>query len=417
MGENVIMTTRRRLFQGAGAMAAAAGAGSFLTRAGLAAAPYLGPPDLPSGTLSSASLEALPGKKPLIKRSYRPPNYESPIQTYKQAFTPNDEFFVRWHLSDIPEVDAASWRLKVGGAGAETPLELTLDQLGKDFEQVELAAVCQCSGNRRGLSTPHVTGVEWAYGAMGNAKWKGVRLKDILTKAGARKEAVEIGFNGADKGVVEQTPDFIKSVPAWKAMDENTLVATHMNGEPLPHWNGYPARIVVPGWTATYWVKQVNEINVLTEPQGGFWMAAAYRIPLGKFPLVDRFTSQETATNTPITEMVVNSLITNLLTGYRIRVGKPTAVRGIAWDGGYGIARVDVSINGGHSWRPAILGDDLGRFAWRQWHYPFTPKQRGQHAIMARATNTRGATQTSELIFNPAGYHNNVIQTVTVNAV
>ena len=246
---------------------------------------------------------------------------------------------------------AASWRLKIGGEGAEKPLELSLEQLSKEFEQVELAAVCQCSGNRRGLSDPHVTGVEWGYGAMGNAQWKGVRLKDVLARAGVKKETIEIGFNGADKGVVDATPDFIKSIPAWKAMDENTLVATHMNGEPLPHWNGYPARIVVPGWTATYWVKMVTEINALTKPQGGFWMAAAYRIPLGKFPLVDRFITQETDKNTPITEMVVNSLITNLLDGDQLPAGKPAEVRGIAWDGGYGIAEVNVSVDGGKTWQ------------------------------------------------------------------
>jgi DMSO/TMAO reductase YedYZ molybdopterin-dependent catalytic subunit len=410
------MPTRRNLLAGAGALVAA-GASGAMGKAAEAATPYVGPANLPAGTLSSAVYDTLPGKKPLIKRSYRPPNYESPIQTLSHEFTPNDELFVRWHLADIPEVDGASWKLAVGGDGAEKPFELTLDSLAKDYEQVEIAAVLQCSGNRRGLSDPHVMGVEWGYGAMGNAKWRGVRLKDVLAKAGVKKEAIEIGYNGADKGIVDKTPDFIKSIPLWKAMDENTLIATHVNGEPLPHWNGYPARIVVPGWTATYWMKQVTSISVLTAPQGGFWMAAAYRIPLGKFPLVDRFVTQESATNTPITEMVVNSLITNLLDGNRIPQGRATAIRGIAWDGGYGIDRVEVSINGGRSWREATLGNDLGRFAWRQWHYVFTPHQRGNYVVMARATNTRGATQTSELIFNPAGYHNNVIQKITLRAI
>ena len=408
------MTTRRQLLQGAAFAAVPVLWGS---RASGAAQPYLGPAALPRGTLESAVLDALPGKKPLIKRAYRPPNYETPLASFEQAFTPNDEFFVRWHLSDIPEVDAASWRLRVGGDGAASPLELSMEQLSKDFEQIELAAVCQCSGNRRGLSDPHVTGVEWGYGAMGNARWTGVRLKDILAKAGARKEAVEIAFNGADKGVVEKTPDFIKSIPAWKALDENTLIATRMNGEPLPHWNGFPARIIVPGWTATYWVKQVTDISVLMQPQGGFWMAAAYRIPLGKFPLVDRFVSQESATNTPVTEMVVNSLITNLEDGAELRAGQAAEVRGIAWDGGYGIAEVAVSADGGKTWAPATLKEDLGRFAWRQWSFSFTPQGGAEHVIMARATNMRGQTQVPELIFNPAGYHNNVVQKITVKAV
>lgn len=411
------MPTRRNLLSEAGAFAAAVGASGLVSRVGLAASPYLGPTTLPAGTLASAILEALPGKKPLIKRSYRPPNYETPIDIFNQAYTPNDQFFVRYHLSDIPEVDGKTWKLKIGGDGADAPIELTLDQLSKDFEQVELSAVCQCSGNRRGLSEPHVMGVEWGYGAMGNAKWKGVRLKDILAKAGVKKEAIEVGFNGADQGAVDKTPDFIKSIPAWKAMDENTLVATHMNGEPLPHWNGYPARIVVPGWTATYWVKQITDISVLTKPLGGFWMNTAYRIPLGKFPLIDRFVTQESAANTPITEIVVNSLITNMQDGHEVKAGKTAVVKGVAWDAGYGIARVEFSINGGTSWREAELGSDLGRFAWRQWSFAFAPKQRGRHVIMARATNSRGATQTSELIFNPAGYHNNVVQQLIVKAV
>ena len=410
------MTTRRKWLQGAASLAAAATAPHLLSRTALAAEPYLGPKTLPSGTLESAILDALPSKKPLIKRSYRPPNYESPLEAFQQPFTSNDQFFVRWHLSDIPEVDGASWRLKIGGHGAEKPFEVSLDQLSKDFEQVELAAVCQCSGNRRGLSDPHVMGVEWGYGAMGNAKWKGARLKDVLAKAGIKKETIEIGFNGADKGAVEATPDFIKSIPAWKAIDENTLIATHMNGEPLPHWNGYPARIIVPGWTATYWVKMVTEINALTEPQGGFWMAAAYRIPLGKFPLIDRFVTQETDKNTPITEIVVNSLITNLVDGDTVTSGKEAEVRGVAWDGGYGIAGVEVSLDGGRTWDTAKLGEELGRFAWQQWRFLFTPKAKGDMKIMARATNVQGSSQVTKLIFNPAGYHNNVVQTVTVQA-
>ena len=166
-----------------------------------------------------------------------------------------------------------------------------------------------------------MTGVEWGYGAMGCARWKGVRLKDLLDKVGVKKEAIEIVFNGADGPIVDKTPDFIKSIPVWKAMDENTLVAYEMNGQPLPHFNGFPARIVVPGWTGTYWMKHVTSITAVTKPESGFWMNPAYRIPLGKFPLVARFTSQDTLVNTPITEMVVNSLITSHAQGASVKAG------------------------------------------------------------------------------------------------
>ena len=203
---------------------------------------------LPGGTLDSEVLDRLAGKQPLLKRSYRPPNYESPVSYLDDAITPNDRFFVRWHLANIPVIDAETWRLQIGGDSAAHPYELTLPQLKSEFEPVELIAVCQCAGNRRGYSDPHVPGVQWGNGAMGNARWKGARLKDLLARAGMTKEAIEIAFNGADGPVLDATPDFVKSLPAWKALDENTLVAYEMNGEPLPHWNGFPARIVVPGY-------------------------------------------------------------------------------------------------------------------------------------------------------------------------
>jgi DMSO/TMAO reductase YedYZ molybdopterin-dependent catalytic subunit len=399
------MTTRRFVLQATlGGIAVAGSAlAARIARAGL-----------PQGALDAAALEALPGKQPLIRRSYRPPNYETPLAHFEDAITPNDRFFVRWHLANIPEVSAAEWRLKIGGDGAATPFELTLEQLRQDFDPVEVVAVCQCSGNRRGLSDPHVPGVEWGAGAMGNARWKGARLKDILARAGLRKEAIEIAFDGADRPALEATPDFIKSIPAWRAMDDNTLVAYEMNGAPLPHWNGYPARIVVPGWTATYWMKQVVSIQALTQPLTSFWMNTAYRIPKGKFPLVDRFVSQESETTTPITEILVNSLITSPTEGQRFRHGRPVTVRGIAWDAGYGIRRVDVSIDAGRSWQSADLGNDLGRFSFRPWQHSFVPAARGAVTVMARATNAQGATQVEELIFNNPGYHNNVVQKIGI---
>jgi hypothetical protein len=224
-----------------------------------------------------------------------------------------------------------------------------------------------------------------------------------------------VEFNGADSGALEATPDFVKSIPAWKAMDENTLIAWEMNGEPIPHWNGAPARIVVPGWTATYWMKQVVSIRAIVKPATGFWMAKAYRIPKGKFSTVDRFTSQETAENTPITEIVVNSLITNVSDGQKVKAGAPLVVKGIAWDAGFGIRSVDVSVDGGRSWQSAELGPDSGRYSFRPWQYVFKPPP-GKHVVSARATNGLGASQTDQFIFNPAGYNNNVLQRIGVEA-
>jgi len=187
-----------------------------------------------------------------------------------------------------------------------------------------------------------------------------------------------------------------------------------MNGEPLPHWNGFPARIVVPGWTATYWVKQVASIQALVKPLGNFWMGTAYRVPKGKFALVDRFLSQEAEATTPITEVLVNSLVTGPTEGERLHHGRPATVRGIAWDAGYGIRRVEVSLDAGRSWQAAELGTDLGRFSFRPWQFNFVPSTRGALVVMARASNALGATQVEQLIFNNPGYHNNVVQSVNV---
>ncbi len=408
------MLTRRNLLEAAGAGVALGGGSLALPKffAAQAAGAAL-TPGVPAGLETSAVMETLPGKKPLIKLSYRPPNYESPLEYFRTPITPNDQFFVRYHLSNIPDVDAKTYRIAIGGDGANGQTEISLDDL-KKMPAYEVVAVNQCSGNRRGLSNPHVAGVEWGYGAMGCARWKGARLKDVLDIVGLKPEAIEIAFNGAEGPAYDKTPDFIKSLPVWKAVEESTLIAYEMNGEPLPHFNGFPARLIVPGWTGTYWMKHLVAINALTRPQGGFWMNPAYRIPLGEFPIVARFVSQESATTTPITEMVVNSLITSHVDDAQVAVGE-VMVRGLAWDGGYGIRTVEASTDGGQSWTAAMLGDDLGRYAFRPWSFVL-PAKLGENTVMVNATNKIGQTQTAALLFNPAGYHNNVMQSVTLHA-
>jgi DMSO/TMAO reductase YedYZ molybdopterin-dependent catalytic subunit len=386
----------------------------MLVRGALGAVPGLRA-DLPAGLGDVAVLEALPGKRPLLKLSYRPPNYETPKAYLDAPITPNDAFFVRYHLAGLPEKAALeTWRLKLGGPGAEGERELTLDQLKTEFEPVELIAICQCSGNRRGLAAPHVPGVQWGDGAMGAARWKGARLKDVLTRLGIKKEAVELVMSGADAPAIEQTPKFVKSLPLWKALDENALIAYGMNGEPLPYYNGYPARIVIPGWTGTYWMKHVTELQLVTAPLDNFWMKTAYRLPQGKFPQIERFTGQENAQTMPITEMVVNSLITFPEDGQALPAGKPLEIRGLAWDGGYGITGVAVSADGGASWVPAVLGEDTGRFAFRRWSLTLPAPKAGKAMILVKATNRAGESQPDEPIVNPGGYHNNAVQRAAI---
>jgi DMSO/TMAO reductase YedYZ molybdopterin-dependent catalytic subunit len=368
---------------------------------------------LPPGEYDTAMLAALPGKKKLIKLSYRPPNYETPLDYLRTAITPNDAFFVRYHLAVIPEIDVKEWKLKVGGEAAATPLTLTMAELSA-FPPATVTAVCQCAGARRGWSEPHVAGVEWGPGAVGNAVWKGARLKDVLGKAGLRKDAVEIVLDGADGPVLDKTPDFRKSIPVEKALDDNTLIAYEMNGAPLPHFNGFPARLIVPGWVATYWMKHITDIAAVTKPFDGFWMKGAYRIPTGKFPVLQHFLTQANAVNEPITEMLPNSLIASPAAGARVSRGAGLEVQGLAWDGGYGIDHVDVSTDGGATWADAELGKDLGRFSFREWWHRFTPDKQGKVAILARAGNRVGQSQVDTLIFNPAGYHNNVVRPTVI---
>ena len=403
----------RRAFLGMAGSLATAGAGLLVPRWVTAATTSLGPAGLPPGALEESMLAVLPGKAPLIKRSFRPANYETPADALDEMFTPNDKFFVRWHLSVIPDIASEAWRLRIGGPSVQTPMELTLAELRK-FPAAEVVAVNMCAGNRRGLSQPHVPGVEWGNGAMGNARWRGVPLREVLSRAGINKDAVEIAFRGQDHGVIPQTPQFAKSLPMAKALDPDTLLAYQMNGAALPPHNGFPVRLIVPGWAGTYWMKQISEISVLPKPFDGFWMKSAYRIPVGKFPHLARFDSQDApgVSTTPITELVVNSLITSIEDGQTVALGQPLELRGIAWDGGHGIAKVEVSMDGGQTWRPATLGRNYGKYSWRQWRFSFRPAQRGEIGVMARATSKSGETQNTTLIWNPAGYHNNVPQRV-----
>jgi len=398
------MNERRHFIKKAAGSLAALGGLSLLHRSGLAVA---------TGEEEATIMDALPGKEALIKKTYRPPNYETPVNYFDAPFTPNNRFFVRYHNAVIPEVKAGEWRLRIGGDALRSPLELTLEQMRRDFKPVEIAALCLCSGNRRSFFEPKVPGIQWGSGAMGNARWRGVRLKDVLAAAGIGKSALEVSLDGADSGVLKTTPDFIKSLPLAKALDENTLIAFEMNGEPLPHWNGFPARLIIPGWTATYWMKHLTAVNVMSKAFDGFWMKTAYRIPKDRFTS-GQFSSQETGSAMPITEMLVNSLITNVEDGQSLPANKAMEIKGVAWDGGNGIAQVEVSTNGGVTWHQATLKQDYGRFSWRQWHFSFEPKRLGAYLIMARATSQSGASQPLEPIPNPSGYHHNAVQKITI---
>lgn len=251
-------------------------------------------------------------------------------------------------------------------------------------------------------------------GAMGNARWKGVRLKDVLNRAGVAAGAKQVTFNGLDSPVVEKTPDFVKALEVDQALDGDTMLAYEMNGEPLPMLNGFPLRLVVPGHYGTYWIKHLNEITVLTEPFKGYWMDTAYRVPDNTGACVEPGTTP--GRTRPIARLNVRSFITNLSDGAKLTAGRSITLRGIAFDGGYGITQVLVSEDGGRSWREAQLGNDLGKFSFREWTMPFRPERAGVCELKVKATNRIGQSQPLEPLWNPAGYMRNVVESVKVSA-
>jgi DMSO/TMAO reductase YedYZ molybdopterin-dependent catalytic subunit len=355
-----------------------------------------------------------PEKFPLITLTDRPPNLETPLEYFREDLTPNEAFYVRWHLGITPvRVDVAKFRLRLGGH-VERRVEWSLEQLRKDFEPASVIAVNQCSGNSRKFYSPRMPGVQWGNGACGNARWTGVPLKALLAKAGVKAGAVDVTFDGMDGPTLPAaenfagTPDFIKSLPFDRANDGEVLVAYQMNDADLPMLNGFPLRLVVPGWYATYWVKSLDQINVLDKPFDGFWMAKAYRVP--DTPNFQESPKDLAKTTVPIHRMTVRSLFVRPEPGEVVKAGEPYEVQGLAFDGGKGIAKVEVSVDGGATWADAKLDKDLGRYSWRRWRFPVTPRA-GKSRLLARATNTAGETQT-DAQWNRSGYARNVIESV-----
>jgi hypothetical protein len=292
---------------------------------------------------------------------------------------------------------------------------LSLTDLLHDFPRVELAAVNQCSGNSRGFYQPRVPGAQWANGAMGNALWAGVRLKDVLDRAGVKPGAVQVRIRGLDEPVVEGAPHFMKSLAIDHARDGEVMIAYAMNGEQLPLLNGFPLRLVVPGWYATYWVKMLSDIEVLDQPDTNYWTKTAYTIP--DTPRADIKPGQTGVPVVPINRMVPRSFVTSIGAGANLPAGKPAPLRGIAFGGDCGVSAVDVSIDGGMSWQPAQLGPDQGQYGFRAWDTKITPPSPGQLAVAVRCTNAKGEAQPGTPNWNPAGFMRNVIETTEITAV
>ncbi len=398
------MLDRREMMKRAGMAALATGFGSVRAFA-------LDAVTLPIGN-GERPLVKYPQKRPMIGLTERPPQLETPFSIFNDgAITPNNAFFVRYHLAGVPlDIDPDKFTLEIKGK-VDHPLKLSLKEIRK-LPAVELTAVNQCSGNSRGFFDPRVAGGQLGNGAMGNARWRGVPLKTVLDKAGVQAGAKQITLNGMDGPVSDRTPDFVKALDIDHARDGEVMLAYGMNGEDLPYLNGFPLRLIVPGYYGTYWVKHLNEITVIDSVFDGFWMKSAYRIPDTPCACVDPGTAPKATI--PINRFDVRSFITSVADGAKLKSGA-TVLKGIAFDGGKGIKEVAVSTDGGKTWAQAKLGKDLGKYSFREWKLP-VKLAAGGHELQVRATNNAGETQPTEPRWNPAGYMRNVVETVRVTA-
>jgi sulfite dehydrogenase (cytochrome) subunit A len=401
------MMNRRTILRGGAALLTGGGAVGGTSLASFAAQTVTLPFDN-----GERPIVKYPQKRPMIGLTSRPPQLETPFAVFNEdLITPNDAFFVRYHLAGVPlDIDPDKFSVEIKGK-VDKPTKLSIADIRK-MPTVELVAVNQCSGNSRGFFMPRVAGGQLGNGAMGNARWKGVPLKAVLDKAGVQAGAKQVVFGGMDGPVSDETPDFAKALDIDHARDGEVMLAYSMNGQDLPVLNGFPLRLVVPGYYGTYWVKHLNEINVVDNIFEGFWMKTAYRIPDNDCNCVEPGTAPKATI--PINRFTVRSFITNVTDGTRLKAGV-TNLKGIAFDGGNGIKDVAVSADGGKTWESARLGKDLGKYSFREWSLPVKLFE-GAHELKVRATSNDGKTQPMEALWNPAGYLRNVVETVRVTA-
>lgn len=354
-----------------------------------------------------------PGKKELILLTDRPPNLETPLHYFTLDFTPNDVFFVRWHLAGIPSaVDKNEFRLNISGH-VNKPLSLSLNDLRTKFNPISIVALAECAGNSRSFFDPRVPGGQWKNGAMGNARWTGVSLKDLLQAAGVKPGAFDVSFNGMDEPPLTTVPDFVKSLRVDHAMDGEVMIAYEMNGEELPLLNGFPLKLVVPGWYATYWVGMLNEIKVYPDTFKGFWMKQAYLVPKNIKNGNENHDTLAKETE-PISKLDIRSIFVYPEPNSIVDKDKGCVIEGLAFDAGNNIMKIEISTDG-KTWQVANLAPDLGKYSWRRWKYEWTPGKAGSYSLQVKATNAIGETQPARQ-WNRSGYMRNEIETLEVIA-
>jgi DMSO/TMAO reductase YedYZ molybdopterin-dependent catalytic subunit len=332
----------------------------------------------------------------LLQHTGAPQNLATPLEFLDRLITPTPVFFVRSHFGP-PALDPAR-RLRISGL-LRAPIELDAAALRR-FPEVTIPAVLQCAGNGRALHEPRVPGVQWIHGAMGQATWTGVRLADVLGRAGLLPGAAHVWLAGADTPPKPSVPRFLRSIPLARALDPGTLIAYRMNGEPLSLAHGAPFRLVVPGWAGDHWVKWLNDVRVQKEEPEGFYYQTAYRMPMEPVAPGASVPPEKTR---PLTTFPVKSIIAQPLDGSRRPVGEQVIV-GVALSGEKAIGKVEVSLDGGATWHAAALEGDAGPGRWQVFRYTFTAATPGPMRAVVRASEASGATQPEKAVWNPSGY-------------
>jgi DMSO/TMAO reductase YedYZ molybdopterin-dependent catalytic subunit len=333
-------------------------------------------------------------------------NHGMPLEALRYDLTPAGLHYLLIHY-DIPEVDPDAWRLHVGGA-VTRPAHLSLDAL-RSRPATEHAVTLECAGNGRALLKPRPVSQPWLLEAVGNARWTGVPLREVLEEAGVDEGAVEVLFTGLDRGVegeVEQ--DYERSLPLAEAMREDVLLAYEMNEQPLLPQHGFPLRLVVPGWYGMTHVKWLSRVTVLTEPFDGYQQARGYRLR------ADPDEPGEPVTRIRPRSLMVPPGIPEFETRRRIVDAGSQVVRGRAWSGSAMMERVEFSDDEGRTWWDAALEEaSIDPFAWRGWTFEWLASA-GERVLCCRATDASGLTQPLEPSWNVGGYVNNAVQRIPV---
>src|SRR5579864_4519742 len=350
---------------------------------------------------------AIPGKEDMIVRSYRFFDLETPVEYFNTWLTPPEHFFVRNHMHEPSEIDPATWKVTIGGE-VEKPYELSLAELSK-LESHSVVNTLECAGNGRAFQRPKVPGVQWQKGGGSTGRFAGRRLRDLLDRAGVKPTGKHVMFRGLDE-VPGNVPPFVRSIPIEKALDVGTLIATHLNGAPLPKHNGFPARALIPGWVGAASCKWLTEIQVLDKEFDGNFMNPGYRLPNNPVKPGEAVKVEDTH---PVTGLNVKSVIVSPGDGATARAA--VNIQGVAWAGEADVVKVEISTDGGASWQPAQLGTEKARYAWRLWNLRWKASKPGEYTIASRATDSQGRTQPDAPVWNPSGYLNNAIDRVTIH--